>query len=583
MRVLLGWMNQLFDPVVSGYDVRTLGAEGCGLAYDHAGKGVKDLALPAGWQPDVVIWLFPEFFPPPPDLELLGAPIVAVFGDWNLGFNPDRANFDRFAWVFTDRLGTHIFRQFGHHRVEEWLTYSVFAHAHPHWPDEERVHDVSFAGNLEAAVQGERNRWLCRLAQLSDRYDVVIASGVLGDAYTRLLNRSKIVFNRTIRNEFNMRCYEALAAKALLFVEEENIEAPDLLEDRVHCVYYNDSNLERLISHYLENPAERLAIADAGHRKWRELTHHTTFPALLSRIEGLWRSGKLQMGRSSPYAAAQYYFNSRLPETLVRATELAHVAEGQGQKRQALELLVLMGADDAARSGDVGQAEQVERACRAWLELVPQAPVARYHLAESLRLQGRIGEAVAIVEQLVDALTGRGLLAHLRTANLIHCAFTPLRTAWERVTFLAMGDLQLLAESRRDLLLGAALARLGRLLKEEHPERALALWEQALERWPSQPDVRKELAEHYWTRGEQERAIHHQQLVFAETPFHVEEGGRLANWLMQAGRLREALQCCEELLRLATATPRLTGQRPNLMKLKEAVLHMQYLNMNRHV
>ena len=67
-----------------------------------------------------------------------------------------------------------------------------------------KVYDVTIVGNLNHEVQRERSRWLARIAQLSDRYNVRILGGIYGEEYTRVLNQSKITFNRSIRGEMNI-------------------------------------------------------------------------------------------------------------------------------------------------------------------------------------------------------------------------------------------------------------------------------------------------------------------------------------------------------------------------------------------
>ena len=78
--------------------------------------------------------------------------------------------------------------------------------------------DVLFVGNVHPAVQGGRLPWLGRLARLAGRYNVLLTSGVFGDAYRALLRRSRIAFNHSIRSECNRRVFEAAAcgARALL-------------------------------------------------------------------------------------------------------------------------------------------------------------------------------------------------------------------------------------------------------------------------------------------------------------------------------------------------------------------------------
>lgn len=579
MRILLGWMNQLFDAAALPYDLVTLGPNGCDVAYPDARTRASDLKLPGDWHPDVVVWLYPEFFPPPPDLEeAFGCPIVAVFGDWNLAFNADLANLPRFAYAFADRLGTAILNRFGHTNVEEWLAYSVFAHLHAHMPAEPRVHDVTFVGNLNAAVQGERNRWLKRLALMSSRFDVQIASGVFGADYTRFMNRSKIVFNRTIRNELNMRCFEALATKALLFVEEENLEAPDYLEDRVHCVYYNEDNFEELIAYYVTHDAEREAVAAAGHERWRELTYEVTFPRLLDRITDLWRTGRLAHGRRTAPAMAQYFFNTRLADALPVGYEILLASQVLGRDKIVTNRMMAMLCSDTAVRHTTDRhfwAKKGEGAALQVLADAPQDPVARFHLAQCLDVAGRCEEALLVRERLCGDLADDALLPLLCESGNVHAFFDPLRTAWERVTFLSMGDRQQLEKGRRDLLLGACHAILGESLHQKDPAAAVAHYARALECWPSQPKALFDMATLLWGLGEPAKAIAAQGAGVEECPFDMGQGKRLVEWLMAADRHQEASQRLNELLLIVKATPHLSEAADGLRQLQGELLERQ--------
>src|SRR5205823_5848206 len=111
-----------------------------------------------------------------------------------------------------------------------------------------------FVGSMNADVQTERAPWLARLARLSDRHRVLLAGGVYGDAYPALLNRARIVWNRSIRGELNMRAYEAPACGALLLMERENLEVRDLFADGVSCALYDGADLELQIERYLRQP-----------------------------------------------------------------------------------------------------------------------------------------------------------------------------------------------------------------------------------------------------------------------------------------------------------------------------------------
>ena len=82
----------------------------------------------------------------------------------------------------------------------------------------------------------------------------------------RIYSASRIVFNRSIGNDVNMRVFEAVACGSLLVTNDlaENGQA-ELFQDGVHLATYQDAEemLEK-IRHYLEHDDRREAIASAG-------------------------------------------------------------------------------------------------------------------------------------------------------------------------------------------------------------------------------------------------------------------------------------------------------------------------------
>ena len=127
--------------------------------------------------------------------------------------------------------------------------------------------------------------WLAWLAQLGERWNVQIYQGIFGEEYKQLLRRSRIVFNRGIRGECNMRAFEAAAAGALLFQEVENREVHTYFRDRQECVYYTDENLEELLEYYLQHAEERRVIAEAAQAKVLEYTFGKLWDSALAVID----------------------------------------------------------------------------------------------------------------------------------------------------------------------------------------------------------------------------------------------------------------------------------------------------------
>jgi len=92
----------------------------------------------------------------------------------------------------------------------------------------------------------------------------------------RLYNQSKVVFNRSLKGDVNMRVFEALGCGAFLLTDQRENGMGDLFIDRQHLATYG--SLEEAVDlarYYLEQDLERERIALEGHRHAR--AHHTYF------------------------------------------------------------------------------------------------------------------------------------------------------------------------------------------------------------------------------------------------------------------------------------------------------------------
>jgi hypothetical protein len=291
--------------------------------------------LPGGWRPDFVA-LHLNYTTVPESLWSAPVPVVGLATDWNLLWHYYRHALRRCDLVLIDVPGVEVMAREGFHH---WRPANLFGCA-PEllgpWPDGPRDIDVLFVGNLHPAVQRERLSWLGRLARLSDRWKVVITSGVFGEEYRALLARSRVVFNRSIRGECNLRAMEAAAAGALLFQEADNQEVHDYFRHLRECVCYRDDNLEARLGHYLAHEDERAALAEAARERVKEY-----------RFEALW-------GRALRVVAAEWHeLTQRAGQRFIpdEAEELL------GRTWQALS---------AADGGDPGLATDLGRALETW-------------------------------------------------------------------------------------------------------------------------------------------------------------------------------------------------------------------------
>ncbi len=158
----------------------------------------------------------------------------------------------------------------GHPKVFA-MPHAVDAHAYADWaPESGRPLDVGWVGGFGYDQYARRKRIIGGLASRLNMNDV-------GKRYTKqetadIYRQSKIVVN-VARDEFpqeaNMRCYEAMAAGALLITQIPS-ELPEWgFREGEHFIgWRSESDIPALVDKYIENKDQRAKITSAA----RELT-----------------------------------------------------------------------------------------------------------------------------------------------------------------------------------------------------------------------------------------------------------------------------------------------------------------------
>ncbi|MGE3724717.1 MAG: glycosyltransferase [Candidatus Sericytochromatia bacterium] len=260
------------------------------LVYTPGQDSLDDLLgrLPSDWEPDWILWWDLVFQPLPKGIEKSPCPLVAMVGDWNLGFQTVLDYAEVFDFLIGDQALIPLLRVRGIEHCAALRCYSFLPQLHQPQLGAQKSWDLSFVGNLNYHIHGTRSRYLQRLADLSETYQIRLANGIFGQEYVRLLAQSRIVFNHSVRGEMNMRAYEAPACGALLMMEAENTEVGAVLQDGVSCVLYSQSDFEDKIQHYLKYESERALIAEAGRKIILSQTYSTHFEkifALLPQVQ----------------------------------------------------------------------------------------------------------------------------------------------------------------------------------------------------------------------------------------------------------------------------------------------------------
>jgi len=484
-------------------------------------------------------------------------PIIGLAGDWNLQWHHYRHILRRCDFVLTDALGAEALRKEGFSHV---AVANLFGGPRE-WIDQptpvERDIDVLFVGNVHPIVQAERLPWLARVARLSNRWNVRIASGVFGDDYRQFLGRSRIVFNRSIRGECNMRVFEAIACGALLFQEEGNREVPILLRNGQECILYNADNLESLIEYYLVHEEERRTITDRAHQRVGALT-----------FERLWQEQVAQLMAMQP--VLQERMRARLetksPSSLLnRAWQLQTAALGTDPTlRDNLRLAVAEQPSSAALlhcSAIVAmRQQQLEDAANQFQNAFicdPRHVIAGASLAELLVRLGQKEFAIDQARRVLALLDHADDLGDLFIeAPLPHTDFSFLRMAWERAAFEHAGNKTQEAAVKRSLLKWWMHSLLGDVTGDP------IHYYQALQCRPDAAITRSALGTTLLSTGRPAEAAHHLQQALDANPFDVATARDLHRALEELGQSTAQRRLAEDRGLLHKAAPALVPAKP---------------------
>lgn len=285
-------LNELFI----GSDVVTFG-KNADIHYDFANDTYLDLIkkIPQDKKIDFLLFFTPEFHGIPYGIENSTFPAIALISDWSMNLEATLRIAPLFSYIFIDKAGFELFKKIGFKNVEYLPLVGFYPSSFQIMPDIPKIYDMTMVGNMNDNIHSKRSHYLKKLALLSNKYNIKFFTGCYGENYIRVLNTSKITFNYTIHGGMNMRCYEAMACGSLLFIEEENIEAPLFLKDKVHCVYYNDNNLESLLEYYINNEKERNQIIKNAHELVQSFTYKNQYGKVIGRIKEIGVSKLLNM------------------------------------------------------------------------------------------------------------------------------------------------------------------------------------------------------------------------------------------------------------------------------------------------
>ena len=440
MKILAGpdnweYLTKFFGLGLENYDCKVFGYDGSGELNLQWGDSLQDLLaqLPEGWEPDWVVWWLPEYLRFPPDIHHCPYPTLLVVSDWNVISEPLYRMVEAFDVVATDAMGVRRLGEFGVDIPVFQAPLYGFVPGYHRLLECERDIPVGYVGNTNGLAYRERMRTLATACHGLAQDQVMVASGVFGDEYVRLLNRCRITLNHSLRGELNMRSFESMACGSLLFCEDTNLEAHQHFQDGEHLVMFNQANLVDKLRYYLSHPEEAARIAHNGFEQVQEFSYQKRWARLLETAQSLLARkprpflalrAEDQKRRYLDYSY-QVFSPLGLESALNQAKQTA--TELRGDDR-ILNLLACMQSFQADLSG-FGKREELFRDALSNFEKIDDLGLLpRLSQARVLVNLGRAEEAVALLKDSVDTDLEVEQVAFY--PRLMH----PLALAWERDT-----------------------------------------------------------------------------------------------------------------------------------------------------
>ncbi len=533
-----------------GHDARLLNVSGDADYHFDAEETAAEVVdrISRDWPVDLFVCWCPEMYPPPRAIEHCPVKTVAIVSDWNIYFPQLEHNLARYDVVLTDRLGSRVLPLFATQPQYFFPLYAQRTPTHRALGLPKDI-DVVFAGNLNHAIHVARGRCLEKVAALSDRYRIFITGGKDPEAYTELLNRARIVFNHSLRQEMNLRCFETLACGSVLFLEDSNLEAREYLQDGVDVVFYNEATVQALVATHLEDPDRLDAIAARGHARAAELAGEARLDDLVDWLAS-------QPRRDRPFAALSLR-DQTFAEILQYATSLA--APQRILVHTLLDAALTTHPDDPGFLLAQGSLllEQAPHASDTARRTLAREALARFHRAAALVPNAApVWTNMAFVARLAGtADLERGFLERVLRCDgvdygnlLLGWVNDPYYVAWRR----ALGE----GNATARILHAAAAARLADLafLAGEYP-RARAYARKACACAPGIAGPRRVQARAMLQTGDVGGAIDVLERSLPLTAFDAEHRALLLDAYVQAGRMDDAARLAEASAPIFGACP----------------------------
>ncbi len=237
----------------------------------------------APFPPDFFIWIesVHGFFPR--HIDQLPCPTACYLIDNHLNFEWHKHWAKQFDFVFiAQKEYLDDFRAAGIHAVH-WLPLACDPEMHCPTPSPQ-IREISFVGAPHKGFPREK-----LLHQIAAHFPL-FQKRAYREEMSQIFAESKIIFNRSLKNDLNMRVFEAMASGSLLLTDDPGIACgqSELFTNGEDYLIYNENNLLSLIDEFLKNDLKREAIGRSGKDK---ILHAHTYEhrssAMLDVLEGV--------------------------------------------------------------------------------------------------------------------------------------------------------------------------------------------------------------------------------------------------------------------------------------------------------
>jgi len=292
--------------------------------------------IPEEKKPEFFLWVDTGMEGPPTGMERLSIPKVAYLIDTHLNFDHHLQLAKRFDFVFLAQR--EYITDFNDNGIKNcyWLPLACDPEIHGK-QDREKLYDIGFSGSITPAHQ-RRKKLLEHLG--NHGINLSIERLFLKDMAEHF-SQSKIIFNNAIKNDLNMRVFEALCSGSMLITDSAE-GLSDLFEDKKHLVIYRDFDIVQVARHYLDSDEEREAIAKAG---MEEVLAKHTYKHRVEEIIKIVREKKMEPAEFTSTESENYFEHLRseiadkVPATAKRILEVGCGAGETGRflKQQETE------------------------------------------------------------------------------------------------------------------------------------------------------------------------------------------------------------------------------------------------------